>query len=90
MLNLNIKEKEMGRSNNKPSKEVINAWHKDASNWICGGFIYYNKEDKRWFPPKRNPAMGWTINFANKKSILAFIILLLAIMVIAYAIKKTI
>ena len=50
------------------------------SNWKWGLF-YYNPEDKRLFPPKKDPAFGWTINFANYKSIIAFIILLLAILV---------
>ena len=46
----------------------------DDSNWKWGCF-YYNPEDKRLFPPKRDPAFGWTINFASIKSIIAFIIL---------------
>ena len=48
----------------KPSKEQLDAWTKDPNNWKWG-FFYYNKEDKRIMPPKKNPAMGWTINFAN-------------------------
>ena len=36
---------------------------------------YFNKEDNRLFPPKRIPWMGWTINFANWKSIGAFVLL---------------
>ena len=47
----------------------------DDSNWKWGCF-YYNPEDKRLFPPKRDPAFGWTINFANFNSILAFLIML--------------
>ncbi len=43
--------------------------------WIWGIF-YFNKDDERIFPPKRNPMMGWTVNFANWKSILAFLALL--------------
>ncbi len=46
-------------------------WHKDPKNWKLGLF-YYNKEDKRIFPPKRIESVGWTINFANTKSVLAF------------------
>jgi uncharacterized membrane protein len=43
------------------------------------GIFYYNKNDKRIFPPKRNPNLGWTINFANPYSVLAFVALLTAV-----------
>ncbi len=55
----------------KPSKETLDAWSKDPENWKWG-FFYYNKADKRLMPPKLNPALGFTINFANKWSILLF------------------
>ena len=42
----------------------------NSGKWIWGIF-YYNKEDNRIFPPKRIPWMGWTVNFANWKSIAA-------------------
>ena len=48
-----------------------NDWNNDEY-WIWGIF-YYNKEDQRLFPPKRNPWMGYTTNFANPKSILALL-----------------
>lgn len=48
---------------------------KDNANYILGIF-YYNKNDKRLFPPKRIPWMGWTVNFANTKSVLALMIML--------------
>ena len=57
-----------------PSKETLEKWHKDPNNWKFGG-IYYNKEDKRIFPPKRIAWMGWTINFANRNSIIAYLFL---------------
>lgn len=53
-------------------------WRKDPDNWKWGEF-YFNKEDKRIFPPKRNKYLGWTINFANPKSYIAFILLVLII-----------
>jgi len=61
--------------NQDPSKETLDKWNKDPNNWIWGIF-YYNKEDKRIFPPKRIEDMGSTINFANQKSILALLIAL--------------
>jgi uncharacterized membrane protein len=59
-----------------PSKETLEKWHKDPNNWICGIF-YYNKEDKRIFPPKRIEWTGWTVNFANPKSVLFMVGVLL-------------
>ena len=59
-----------------PSKEQLEAWHKDPNNWKFGSF-YYNPEDERLLPPKRIAWMGWTVNFANWKSI-GFLILSLA------------
>jgi uncharacterized membrane protein len=56
----------------KPSKETLEKWHKDPDNWRCGIF-YYNKQDKRLLPPKRQEWMGWTVNFANTKSVLFFV-----------------
>lgn len=60
----------------KPSQEQLDAWTKDPNNWKWGIF-YYNKEDKRILPPKKNPAMGWTVNFANKRSVLTFLLFML-------------
>lgn len=60
----------------KPAKETLRKWSEDPSNWKWGMF-YYCREDQRIFPPKRIPWMGWTINFANTKSVIAFIVLLI-------------
>jgi uncharacterized membrane protein len=56
----------------KPSKETLEKWHKDPNNWKYGMF-YYNKEDRRLLPPKRQEWMGSTVNFANRKSVLFFV-----------------
>jgi uncharacterized membrane protein len=50
------------------------------------GLFYFNKEDKRIFPPKRY-GIGWTVNFANPKSILALIIMLSFFGFIAFMIE---
>ena len=60
----------------EPSKETLEKWHKDPNNWKFDCF-YYNKEDKRLLPPKRQEWMGLTINFANKKSVFVFVVMLL-------------
>lgn len=69
----------MQTENIKPTKETINAWHKDPANWKWGIF-YYNKNDKRIFPPKRVAAFGWTVNFANPYSILEVIAMIVFIL----------
>jgi len=56
----------------KPSKETLDGWHDDPKNWKLSIF-YFNRTDKRIFPPKRMQGMGWTVNFANPWSILATI-----------------
>jgi len=59
----------------EPSQETQNQWSNDPNNWKWGVF-YFNRDDNRIFPPKRIPWMGWTINFAKPKSILAFVLML--------------
>ncbi len=66
-----------------PPKETLDKWHKDPNNWKFGG-IYYNKEDKRILPPKRIKWMGWTVNFANTKSVLFFITMLIVLLALLY------
>ena len=48
----------------------------EKKHWKWGIF-YFNPDDRRIFPPKRLPFMGWTVNFANWKSILVFVVVLL-------------
>jgi uncharacterized membrane protein len=69
----------------KPTKETLEKWHKDPNNWKWGSF-YYNKEDHRLLPPKRISWMGWTVNFANPKSVALFVaILVFCLLSILYA-----
>jgi len=73
---------------NKPSQETKDKWHSDPNNWKLGVF-YFNKEDNRIFPPKRISGMGWTINFANPKSVLALVIMFMAIMITIRLVKQS-
>ncbi len=61
---------------NKPDQGMSDMWRYDPSNWIWGIF-YFNKKDKRIFPPKRSRMMGLTINFANPYSIGAFVAIII-------------
>jgi len=65
----------------KIASELKEKWHEDPKNWILG-FLYFNKSDHRIWVPKRNPYMGWTVNFASPYSylILALIITLILIL----------
>jgi|GEM_PF-403925 uncharacterized membrane protein len=67
----------MEKVNEKPDKETYEAWRKDPANWK-DELLYYNPKDKRLFPPKRYGG-GWTVNFANRYSILAFVVVLIII-----------
>ena len=65
----------------KPGKESYDQWHDDPSNWR-GGIFYYNKKDKRLFPPKRLRSFGWTVNFANPYSFLTLLVIIILILVV--------
>lgn len=58
----------------------------DSSHWKLG-FIYFNKDDKRIFPPKRI-GLGWTVNFANPASVIVFLLMLACIVIIGFSLKK--
>jgi uncharacterized membrane protein len=77
----------MQTENIKPTKETINAWHKDPANWKWGIF-YYNKNDKRIFPPKRVAAFGWTVNFANPYSIFVMVGIIFFLLAFVTVIKQ--
>jgi uncharacterized membrane protein len=70
-----------------PSPETEERWRKHPDNWIWGLF-YYNKEDRRLLPPKRNPIMGFTVNFANTKSVLFFVTMMLFFLLIVFLITN--
>ncbi|MBL3547087.1 MULTISPECIES: DUF5808 domain-containing protein [Chryseobacterium] len=59
----------------------------DEDHWKLGIF-YYNKDDKRLFPPKRNKFLGWTVNFANPYSILAMFLVITVFIFVVESIKK--
>lgn len=56
----------------------------NPANWKWGIF-YYNPDDRRLFPPKRVPWMGWTVNWANPLSVLALIAVIAFIFLISRA-----
>lgn len=50
--------------------------------------FYFNREDKRVMLPKRIPWMGWTINFADPKSVLLFVAMLAFFMLVIWLIAN--
>ncbi|WP_316930450.1 DUF5808 domain-containing protein [Flavobacterium daejeonense] len=46
------------------------------------------QRDKRIFPPKKKEWMGWTVNFANRKSVLFFIGMLLFFLLVTFTILR--
>ncbi|APA00850.1 DUF5808 domain-containing protein [Flavobacterium commune] len=76
------------KEDEKPSKETLEKWSKDPNNWIWGMF-YYNPKDKRIFPPKKIEWMGFTTNFANPKSVLTLIGMMLFFALMVLLIQKT-
>lgn len=71
----------------KPSKETLEQWHNDPANWKLGLF-YYNKADRRLFPPKRFKTLGWTVNFANPYSYLTLLAIIAAFETLVFFIVK--
>ena len=65
-----------------PTREQKHAWHSDPANWRWGVF-YYNPADKRLLPPKRIPLMGWTVNFANPRSVMLLVVILVVCCLLA-------
>jgi uncharacterized membrane protein len=74
-------------TNEKPTKETLENWHKDQNNWKWGIF-YFNKDDKRIFPPKRNKYLGWTVNFANPISIISLVAITTFLVIISKYLKS--
>ena len=68
------------------SDETKNEWNRDPNNWKFG-FLYYNPSDNRLFPPQKIKEMGWTINFANPRSIFSVTILIASILLLTFLYK---
>lgn len=58
----------------------LDEMRKNPNNYKWGIF-YFNSKDPRFFVPKRNIAMGWTLNFANTYSYLIVFLIIVIILV---------
>lgn len=47
-------------------------WERRA-NWTSRWGMYRSESDPRLWVPKRNPAMGWTLNMAHQKARLTLV-----------------
>ncbi len=59
---------------NKTNPEMLERMKNDPSNWR--GPFYYNPKDHRLFVPKYNKYLGATLNMANPKVYLFFILII--------------
>ena len=67
------------RSKDPEERARFTMWSNDPGNWKFGLF-YFNPKDHRLFPPKRMAAFGWTVNFGNPMSVLALVLLIVALL----------
>ena len=67
--------------------QVVEDYFSNTKYWRWGIF-YFNKNDKRIFPPRRYGLFGCTINFLNTKSILINIGIVVLILLIAILLKS--
>ena len=65
-----------------PDQQTKDNWRNDPGN-MKWGIFYYNKADKRIFPPKMY-GVGWTVNFANPDSVGALIALVMGINLLVF------
>lgn len=68
----------MGKESDKRYSDQMN---QDPRNYKYS-FLYWNKWDKRIIVPKRIPALGWTLNFANPVTYIILIVFVLLIFLI--------
>ena len=52
--------------------------HTNPEHWSASGGIYFCRQDARFLVPKRNPWLGWTINFAHPLADLTLVALVVA------------
>lgn len=66
------------------TQNELDEMRKNPNNYKWGIF-YFNSKDPRFFVPKRNIVMGWTLNFANTY---LYLIVFLIIVVIAVSLES--
>lgn len=62
---------------NRINPEMLERMKNDPSNWR--GPFYFNPKDHRLFVPKYNKYLGTTVNMANPKAYLIFILIMAGI-----------
>ena len=69
------------KKNEYPDQDTLDRWSRDPDNWFLGMF-YFNPRDPRLMPPKRIAALGWTVNFANPRSVFLSLGIILVLILI--------
>lgn len=66
----------------KSDKQFLDSMCRDTSYWR--GPFYFNTRDPRLMVPKLHASMGWTLNFANPRSYIAILALIVVIIVCTF------
>lgn len=66
----------------KQKNKYYDLMSKNPNNWK--GVLYVNRKDPRILVPKRNPSLGWTLNFGNVYAYLGIISIFLIIIISQY------
>jgi uncharacterized membrane protein len=56
----------------------------NTEDYYKWGLFYYNPDDQRVIVPKRNPWMGWTLNFARFYSWFIIIMIIAVAVLVGY------
>lgn len=70
---------------NKLEKVMLDTMAKNPEVWK--GPFYFNKKDYRILVPKRNPLMGWTLNFASPYAYVALAAIAIILLLSRYFLK---
>ena len=68
--------------------EIDDAEWQNPANWRAGVF-YFSRRDSRSFVPKRNPALGVTVNFARPAGVGFLVGVLLFVLLVSYLSRGT-
>ncbi len=69
----------------KPDQSALYQMSGNTAYWK--GPVYANRKDPRFIVPKRNPSLGWTLNFGHIIIWVAFALILLIAILSALFIK---
>ena len=69
----------------KLDKEILYSMNQNPFNWK--GMFYVNPKDPRIIVQKKEPLMGWTLNFGRRISYVIIVTFVLAVIASVFLIK---